>query len=127
MSAENRIDYVEIPVTDLLKAREFFAALFGWSFQEWGADYMSFNDGRLEGGFRRSKEPAPSAGVLVVFFSENLERDEKRIQELGATISEPIFSFPGGRRFHFIDPTGNEYAIWSAIAADTNDANKNGE
>lgn len=127
MSTENRIDYVEIPVTDLLKAREFFTALFGWSFQEWGEDYMSFNDGRLEGGFRRSKEPAPSTGVLVVFFSESLERDEKRVQELGATISEPIFSFPGGRRFHFIDPTGNEYAIWSAIAADTNGANKNGE
>lgn len=114
MSTENRIDYVEIPVTDLKKARDFFAALFGWSFEEWGDDYMSFNDGRLAGGFRRAAEPAPATGVLVVFFSTDLERDFDRVQELGATISEPIFSFPGGRRFHFVDPTGTEFAIWSA-------------
>ena len=115
MRAENRIDYVEIPVADLGKARDFFSALFGWSFQEWGDDYMSFNDGRIEGGFRRAAEPASAAGVLVVFFSENLERDVERVQELGATISEPIFSFPGGRRFQFVDPTGTEYAIWAML------------
>lgn len=114
MSIEKRIDYVEIPVTDLKKARDFFAALFGWSFQEWGDDYMSFNDGRIAGGFRRATEPAPATGVLVVFFSTDLERDLDRVQELGATISEPIFSFPGGRRFHFVDPAGTEFAIWSA-------------
>jgi len=117
MRAENRIDYVEIPVTDLKKAREFFSALFGWSFQEWGDDYLSFNDGRLDGGFRRAAEAAPSTGVLVVFFSEDIDRDLARVQELGATISQPIFAFPGGRRFHFVDPTGTEYAIWSARPA----------
>ena len=115
MRAENRVDYVEIPVTDLGKARVFFEALFGWSFQDWGEDYMSFNDGRLDGGFRRSTEPAPATGVLVVFFSEDLDRDFDRVQELGATISEPVFPFPGGRRFHFVDPTGTEYAIWAAL------------
>jgi len=114
MRAENRIDYVEIPVTNLAKAREFFTALFGWSFQEWGDNYMSYNDGRLDGGFRRASEPAPATGVLVVFFSTDLDRDLDRVQELGATISEQIFPFPGGRRFHFVDPTGTEYAIWSA-------------
>ena len=116
MRAEKRIDYVEIPVTDLKKAREFFSALFDWSFQEWGDDYMSFSDGRLEGGFRRSAEPAPATGVLIVFFSTDIDRDFDRVQELGATISEPIFPFPGGRRFHFVDPTGTEFAIWSAVA-----------
>lgn len=115
MRAENRIDYVEIPVTDLKKASEFFGALFGWTFQSWGDDYMSFNDGRLEGGFCRAAEPAPSSGVLVVFFSADLERDLERVQELGATVSQDIFSFPGGRRFHFVDPTGTEYAIWAAV------------
>ncbi len=114
MREENRIDYVEIPVTDLKKTREFFSALFDWSFQEWGGEYMSFSDGRLDGGFRRSEQPASSSGVLVVFFSENLERDVVRVQELGASISEPIFPCPGGRRFHFVDPVGTEYAIWSA-------------
>jgi len=120
MRAENRIDYVEIPVTDLNKARDFFSALFGLSFQTWGEDYLSFNDGQLDGGFRRSTEPSPSTGVLVVFFSTNLERDLDRVQELGATISEQIFPFPGGRRFHFIDPTGTEYAFWSAVSAPAN-------
>jgi len=116
MRAENRIDYVEIPVTDLDKARNFFAALFGWTFQSYGDDYMSFNDGQMDGGFRRSSEPAPATGVLVVFFSSDLERDFDRVQQLGATISEPIFSFPGGRRFHFVDPSGTEFAIWSGDA-----------
>lgn len=113
MHAEKRIDYVEIPVTDPAQARDFFAVLMGWEFQEWGDDYISFNDGRLHGGFCRSDKPAPAEGVLVVFFSTDLERDRDRVVELGATISQDIFSFPGGRRFHFVDPVGNEYAIWS--------------
>ena len=110
---ENRIDYIEIPVTDPAQARDFFAKLMGWQFQEWGDDYISFNDGNMDGGFRRSDNPAPATGVLVVFFSTNLERDYKRVVELGANISQEIFSFPGGRRFHFVDPVGNEYAIWA--------------
>jgi len=112
MRAENRIDYVEIPVTDMKRARAFFEAMFGWEFQEWGDEYFSFNDGRLDGGMRLSVEPAPPTGVLMVFFSENLERDVERVRELGGTISQDIFSFPGGRRFHFIDPVGTEMAIW---------------
>lgn len=120
MRAENRIDYVEIPVTNLKKASDFFSAMFGWTFQQWGDDYMSFSDGRLEGGFRRSEEPAPATGILAVFYSTDLERDVERVKELGAAISENIFSFPGGRRFHFTDPTGNEYAIWSEIPDENN-------
>lgn len=113
MSKENRIDYVEIPVTDPHRARDFLVALFGWSSQEWGSDYISFSDGRLEGGLRRADAPAPATGVLLVFYSEDLERDRDRVVELGATISQDIFSFPGGRRFHFVDPVGTEFAIWS--------------
>ncbi len=114
MRREARIDYVEIPVTDLEKAQSFFHELFGWEFQAWGPDYSSFNDGRLDGGFRRSEAPAPASGVLLVFYSENLERDLVRIEELGGTISQPIFEFPGGRRFHFVDPAGIEFAMWSS-------------
>ncbi|MCK5326540.1 MAG: VOC family protein [Woeseiaceae bacterium] len=113
MTVENRIDYVEIPVTDPAGARDFFSQLMGWEFQEWGADYISFNDGRLNGGFRRAERPAPADGVLLVFFSADLERDRDRVSELGASISQDIFDFPGGRRFHFVDPVGNEYAIWA--------------
>ncbi len=118
MRVENRIDYIEIPVTDPVKARRFFAALFGWEFQEWGADYFSFTDGRLEGGLRRSAEPAPASGVLLVFYSEDLARDTQRVTELGGTISQDIFEFPGGRRFHFVDPVGNEYAMWTAATTE---------
>lgn len=113
MSAENQIDYVEIPVTDLEKTRDFFSSMFGWSFQMWGDDYMSFNDGRLDGGFCRATDPAAATGVLLIFYSEDLERDVEKVRTLGASISQDIFAFPGGRRFHFIDPAGNEYAIWS--------------
>ena len=111
--AEARIDYVEIPVAALEKTRDFLGSLFGWEFQEWGPDYSSFSDGRLEGGLRRSDEPAPATGVLLVFYSMDLERDVERVQALGATISQPVFEFPGGRRFHFVDPAGIEFAMWS--------------
>ena len=114
MREEGQIDYIEIPATDLIKMRDFFAALYGWEFQEWGPDYFSFNDGRLDGGLRRAEEPAPATGVLIVFYSADLERDVSRVEELGATISQPIFEFPGGKRFHFVDPSGTEFAIWSA-------------
>ena len=120
MSAENQIDYIEIPVTDLKKTRDFFSAMFDWSFQMWGDDYMSFNDGRLDGGFRRAAEPAASTGVLLIFYSEDLERDLEKAKALGADISQEIFAFPGGRRFHFIDPAGNEYAIWSPVMENNN-------
>jgi predicted enzyme related to lactoylglutathione lyase len=110
---ENRIDYVEIPATDLQKARAFFEAMFGWEFQEWGDEYMSFSDGRLNGGLRLATEAAPASGVLLVFYSDDLERDVERVKALGATVSKDIFAFPGGRRFHFVDPVGTEFALWS--------------
>lgn len=116
MRAENRIDYVEIPATDLSRARAFLEAMFGWTFKEWGDDYLSFSDGQLNGGIRRADVAAPATGVLLVFYSKDLERDVERVKELGGTISQEIFSFPGGRRFHFIDPVGTEYAIWSEPA-----------
>ena len=118
MRLENRIDYVEIPVTDPAKAKEFFAALFGWEFQEWGPDYLSFNDGRLDGGMFRAELPAPASGVLLIFYSEDLVRDMARVTDLGGTISKEIFEFPGGRRFHFRDTGGNEYAMWTEAAAE---------
>ena len=114
MRDEGRIDYVEIPAVDIDKTRAFFEQLFGWQFQEWGPDYYSFNDGRLDGGLRRSDEAAPASGVLLVFFSQDLERDYNRVKELGATISQEIFEFPGGRRFHFVEPAGTEFAIWAS-------------
>jgi predicted enzyme related to lactoylglutathione lyase len=114
MRDEGRIDYIEIPVTDLDRSREFFNQLFGWEFQEWGPDYYSFSDGRLDGGLRRSEEPAPASGVLLVFYTQDIDRDYARVKELGATISQEVFDFPGGKRFHFMDPVGTEFAMWTS-------------
>jgi predicted enzyme related to lactoylglutathione lyase len=118
MRPENRIDYIEIPVSDPASARAFFEAMFGWEFQEWGPDYLSFSDGRFDGGICRSETPGLGRGVLLVFYSDDLDRDVARVTELGGTISKEIFEFPGGRRFQFLDPTGNEYAIWTDPAAE---------
>lgn len=115
MSAENKIDYIEIPARDPAEARRFFEALFGWIFEDYGPDYSSFADGRIHGGFYRSESVASvqSGSVLVVFYRADLEAATARVRELGGEISKEIFSFPGGHRFHFRDPSGNEYAVWS--------------
>ena len=112
---ENQINYIEIHAKDLGVAKEFFGKLFGWEFQDYGEEYCAFSDGRLEGGFFKSDKAADaSAGsVLVVFYAVDLNVSQAKVVECGGTISEEIFSFPGGWRFHFNDPNGNEFAIWS--------------
>jgi len=109
---DRRIDYVEFVATDLEATKEFYVGAFGWKFTDWGADYVSFEDGRLTGGFRRS-EMVESGGPLVILYARDLEEVKRSIQANGGTIVREIFSFPGGRRFHFTDPSGNELAVWS--------------
>ena len=110
-----RIDYVEIPARDIAATKGFFQALFGWEFQDYGPDYTCFRDGRLSGGFYRSERRSTVDGgsVLVVFRGDDLEALAGRVRRLGGTISREIFSFPGGRRFHFLDPSGDEFAVWA--------------
>ncbi len=108
----NRIDYVEIPVTDINEANRFYGEIFGWEFVDYGPDYMSFNDGRLTGGFRKEQNPM-RGGILVVFYAIQLESIEAKVKDAGGKIVKEIFDFPGGRRFHFTDPSGNEFAVWS--------------
>ena len=112
---ENQINYIEIQTRDLEVAKDFFGKLFGWKFQDWGPDYCAFNDGRMEGGFAKSDKCATTANgsVLVVFYAEDLEASLERVIECGGKIVREIVSFPGGRRFQFADPNGNEFAIWS--------------
>jgi predicted enzyme related to lactoylglutathione lyase len=109
---DKRVDYVEFKVTDLEAAKAFYSGAFGWKFQDWGPDYASFEDGRLTGGFHRSDEVAPG-GPLVIIYAVDLEAVEAGVRANGGTIVKEIFSFPGGRRFHFTDPSGNELAVWS--------------
>ena len=109
---DRRIDYIEFPCTDIEKTKAFYISVFGWKFTDYGPTYTSFEDGRLAGGFTTDAAPV-SGGVLVVIYAADLEAIEKKVQEAGGVIVKPIFSFPGGRRFHFKDPSGNELAVWS--------------
>ena len=110
-SNDRRIDYIEFPATDVAKTKTFYEAVFGWKFTDYGPDYTSFEDGRLAGGF--SKNGKPAGGALIVIYGVDLEGMEAKVRAAGAPIVKEIHSFPGGRRFHFTDPSGNELAIWS--------------
>lgn len=106
---DRRIVYVEAAVTDIERTKKFYTEVFGYTFRDYGPEYTCFFDGRIEGGFYRGTPTR--GGVLVVFFSTDLEGMEQTVRNAGGTIVKPIFSFPGGRRFHFADPSGNEFAI----------------
>ena len=111
-SIDGRIDYVEFPATDIPATQRFYTGLFGWKFEDYGPDYTSFVDGRIAGGFAKGEQVRP-AGPLVVIYSPDLEGMEARVKAAGGRIVKPIFSFPGGRRFHFSDPNGKELSVWS--------------
>lgn len=106
-----RIDYIEFPATNLPAVRAFYEKVFGWEFTDYGPDYTSFVDGRLGGGFYNA--PAAGTGTLVVIYAANLEAMLAKVTEAGAVLTKDVFSFPGGRRFQFRDPGGNELAVWS--------------
>ena len=107
-----RIDYVEFPATDIEATKRFYSAVFGWSFTDYGPNYTSFHDGRLGGGFTMSAKPV-KGGPLVVLYAKDLEATQQRVVQSGGKLLIETFEFPGGRRFHFIDPNGNELAVWS--------------
>jgi len=114
-SRETVVDYLEIPASDLDRTKAFFTQLFGWKFTDYGPEYCAFEDGRISGGFWKSERVASvsSGSVLVIFYAKDLEAAKARCESLGARISRDIFSFPGGRRFHFLVPGCGEFAIWS--------------
>ncbi|HEC29875.1 MAG TPA: VOC family protein [Gammaproteobacteria bacterium] len=117
MHEHEKINYIEFPSRDIEKTRNFFTTVFGWSFVDYGPEYTTFSNEGINGGFYKSdlSVSTDNGSALVVFYSNNLEQTLSRIEAAGGTIIKPIFSFPGGRRFHFSDPNGNEYAIWSDI------------
>lgn len=107
-----RIDYVEFPAIGVPATRKFYEEVFGWNFQDYGPDYTSFHDGRIAGGFSTESNVSPD-GVLVVIYASSLASTESKIKEAGGSIVREAFDFPGGRRFHFSDPSGNVLAVWS--------------
>jgi uncharacterized protein len=115
MRPTGHIDYVELPCRDLELSKAFFTAAFGWGFVDYGPDYASFEDAGLDGGFYRADAAArvERGSALVVLFSHDLEATEAAVREAGGEILKPIFPFPGGRRFHFLEPSGNELAVWA--------------
>lgn len=109
----NKIDYIELNVEDIDVSKKFYAAAFGWSFTDYGPKYSEFNDGRLKGGLTTTAPVSAKGGPLVILYADDLEACQQKVENAGGTIAQPIFSFPGGRRFHFIDPNGYELAVWS--------------
>ncbi len=115
MNKHHQVNYIEIPVKNITSTKRFFSEVFGWTFQDFGPDYSGFVDQGIDGGFFTSEltVSTQSGSPLIVLFSDNLETTQERITLAGGTIIKPTFSFPGGRRFHFADPNGNEYAVWA--------------
>jgi len=114
MNINNCINYIEFPLVDNQKTKRFYSQVFGWTFTDWGLDYISFTGAGIDGGFDGTGETQPqSPGALIVLYADDLELKADDVKKAGGKICKPIFSFPGGRRFHFIDPNGNELAIWS--------------
>ena len=117
MKAHEKINYLEIPAKDIEATKKFFKMVFAWSFEDYGPGYTAFSNAGIDGGFYKSELHASTknGSALIVLYSRDLEQTASNIIKAGGKIIKPIFSFPGGRRFHFSDPNGNEFAVWSDI------------
>ncbi|WP_057180814.1 MULTISPECIES: VOC family protein [Colwellia] len=115
MSKHNKINYIEIPAKNIEATKSFFIEVFDWSFVDYGPDYCSFTAQGVDGGFFKSDlvVSTKNGSPLIVLYSNSLETTQEKIEKAGGKIIKPIFSFPGGRRFHFGDPNGNEFAVWA--------------
>jgi len=115
MTNHHQLNYIEIPCQDLEATKTFFKHVFDWSFEDYGPDYCAFSKAGIDGGFFRSEQSMSSeqGSALLVLYSDNLEASQQQVTEFGGKICKATFEFPGGRRFHFREPSGNEFAIWS--------------
>jgi uncharacterized protein len=107
------MDYIEFTVTDMAAAKEFYGAAFGWEFNDYGPDYAGIKKEGGEAGGLRLQETASTGGPLVVLFSNDLDASLMSVRAAGGRITTEPFDFPGGRRFQFKDPSGNELAVAS--------------
>lgn len=111
--SNRRIDYVEFGVADIARSKAFYGGAFGWTFTDYGPEYCEFSDGRMKGGFTTLTPPRPG-GALIVLYGDDLAELQRRVEAVGGRIAKPVYDFPGGRRFHFLDMDGYELAIWTA-------------
>jgi predicted enzyme related to lactoylglutathione lyase len=118
MPAHHKIDYVEFSACDIPASKAFFECVFGWIFEDFGAEYAAFANAGIEGGFfaNNAYSRTEHGSALIVLYSDDLEQSYADIVAAGGIIAKPIFAFPGGRRFHFFEPSGNELAIWSDVS-----------
>ncbi len=114
MNQHEKMNYVELPAKDLARTKAFFESAFGFSFTDYGPEYTAFENQGLDGGFFQSDltSSAEKGAALIVFYSDQLEATLAKVEKAGGSILKPIYSFPGGRRFHFTEPSGNEFAVW---------------
>jgi len=115
MPNDQKIDYIEFPANDFDAEQAFYEQAFNWIFTDYGQDYRAFSDGKLEGGFFISdqKSTTDNGAALVILYANDLEKTRDKVVASGGSLMKDIYSFPGGRRFHFADPCGNELAVWS--------------
>jgi len=115
MSTHHAIDHIELAAPDIAAAEAFYGAVFGWTFTDYGDSYVGFSStGDAEdGGFNKMATPG-TGGPLVQMYSDDLDATLKAVREAGGTITVEPFPFPGGRRFHFTDPAGNELGVWGS-------------
>ncbi|RVU85807.1 VOC family protein [Leucothrix sargassi] len=114
MNQHGKVNYIEFTARDMEATKAFFAAVFEWEYEDYGPEYTAFSNAGIDGGFYKSDlvSNADNGSMLVVFYSDALEATQAKVEQAGGEIVKPIFSFPGGRRFHFADPSGNEFAVW---------------
>ncbi|WP_428775920.1 VOC family protein [Vibrio sp.] len=115
MNQHEKLNYVEFSAHDLIATKKFFIKAFGWEFIDYGPEYTAFSDQGLDGGFFKAEMQSSTAtgGALLVFYSEDIDATQQKVIDAGGTLLRPIFDFPGGCRFHFTEPSGNEFAVWS--------------
>jgi len=114
MNLHEKINYVEFPAKDLAATKAFFQSAFGWSFTDYGPEYTAFENQGLDGGFFQADlaSSTEKGAALIVLYSDQLEATLAKVEKAGGSILKPIYAFPGGRRFHITEPSGNEFAVW---------------
>jgi predicted enzyme related to lactoylglutathione lyase len=114
MNLHEKMNYVELPAKDLAATKAFFESVFGWTFTDYGPEYTAFENQGLDGGFFQSDlaSSTDKGAALIIFYSAQLEATLAKVENAGGVILKPIYAFPGGRRFHFTEPSGNEFAVW---------------